>query len=334
MGTLTATPSIVTIFNVAAGPVSIAVTTTNNNGPISASLADGSFVTLSPASVTGSNATFTLTPTNVNGGDDVLTLSDGIVKLQVPIALGSSTAVQTPVTSSNTLANAIAYIRIIADSPTQPSDANIGILLNQAILQVNDELDAVLQTIQLPITFGTSTVTLPPDVMDIENLSYNTGDLNSSGSIPYPLVELGPIDFDNFNAGVGGSYGLTPSGPTLYYKRLSDDSGRIRLQFAPFPPPGFFIVTYHTRGSLYDLTNTGSVSNMDPSYFRLTCLLTAQDVCMKGRDLARANEFKTQYETLVAKKKISSGRRNNARQSVVRDVTSFGYEGLPTWWPN
>lgn len=332
MGTLTATPTIVSIFNVAAGPQTVSVTTTTA-GPITASLADGSFVSLSPASIAGTSGTFMLTPTNVNGGDDVLTLSDGTSTVIIPVALGSSAATTTPTTAQNTLQSTIAYIRQISDSPTSPSDANIGILLNQAIMQISDNLAPNLQTVQLPIAFGSSTVTLPADVGDIEKILYNTGDLNNPGSISYELIELGPALFSDFNAGVNGSYGIAVGGPTLYYTRLSDASGRIRLQLAPYPPPGYLVLTYHPRLSTFDLGAPGSILNMDPSYLRLVSLLTAHDVCLTQRDTTRASYFMSQYNGLMGEKKISLGRRDNARTSVVRDVVSAEYAGLPTWWP-
>lgn len=331
MGTLTVTPTIVSIFNVAAGPKTLTVSTTTA-GPITASLADGSFVSLAPTSV-GTSGTFTLTPSNVNGGDDILTISDGTSTITVPVALGSSAAATAPITGQDTLQSTIAYIRLIVDSPTSPSDANIGILLNQAITQISDNLAPNLQTVQLPIAFGSSTVTLPSDVGDIEKILYNTGDLNNPGSISYELVELGPAEFSDFNAGVNGSYGIAVGGPTLYYTRLSDAAGRIRLQFAPYPPPGYLVLTYHPRLSTFNLAAPTSILNMDPSYVRLVSLLTAHDVCLMQRDTTRAQYFMSQYTGLMGEKKISSGRRNNARTSVVRDVTSSDYAGLPTWWP-
>lgn len=331
MGTLTASKTIVSIFNVAAGPLTLTVSTTTA-GPISASLQDGSFVSLSPSSVSGSSGSLTLTPINVNGGDDVLTLSDGSSKLLIPISLGSSAATNTPVASQNTLGSIIAYIRLLADSPSAPNDANLGILLNQAVTQVSDALAPNQQTVQLPVVVGTSTMTLPADVGDIIKILYNSGDLNTPGSFSYEAIELAPAEFSDATAGVNGSLGIGVGGPPMYYTRLSDASGRIRLQFAPYPPPGFFVLTYHPRLSTFDLTSPTSLLNIDPTYTRLISLLCAHDICLQQRDTTRASYFKDQYGQLLAEKKITLGRRNNARTSIVRDVMSGDIGVMPTWW--
>jgi hypothetical protein len=330
MGILTATPSIVTILNVAAGPVSIAVTTTNSIGPITASLADGSFVTLS-GTVPGASGTFTITPTNPAGGDDVLTLSDGVTTLIVPIALGASVLTTNP--TGTTLGSALSYIRLIADAPTQPTDADLATLLNQALTEVGDAIDQTLSTTSLPVAFGSPTVTLPGDIMDIVTLGYSSALPNVPGAIPYALYEIGPAEFMDFNAGVSSNYGLQPSGPVLYYTRLSDSYGRIRLMFSPLPPTGYLNVTYHPRVSLYDPTNMSSAISLDQNYFELVNLKTCAKVCMKQRDITRAQFFDGQYEKLLARKMISVGRRNNARSSVVRDVTSGNYSSMPPWYP-
>jgi hypothetical protein len=332
VSTLTASPSIVSILNVAAGPVAVTVTTTAA-GPITANLADGSFVGVSPNSHAAPTGVFTITPGNTDGGDDVLTLSDGTNTLLIPVALGGSEASNTPTAAQNTLTSLIAYIRVLADAPSQPSNANLGLLLNQAVTQVGDELEPILQCVQLEVVEGTSTVTLPGDVGDIEKVIYSAGDLNMPGSIPYEVIELGPGVFSEFQAGTQGNYGLSPAGPVLYYQRLSDMSGRIRLQFSPYPPPGFIQLYYHPKLNQFDLTNINSTIQLDPTYIRLIALLTAHDVCLQQRDVARAQYLNTLYGTEITKKKNSVGRRNNARTSQVRDVTSMGYSATPTWWP-
>jgi hypothetical protein len=332
VSTLTASPSIVSIFNVAAGPVTVTASTTAA-GPITASLADGSFVGLSPASVPAPSGVFTLSPGDTDGGDDTLTLSDGTSTLLIPVALGGSEAGNIPTAGANTLTTVLAYIRVLADAPQQPSAANLGLLLNQAVIQVGDELEPILQTVQLNVIDGTSTITLPLDVGDIEKVIYSPGDLNNPGSIPYEVYELGPGVFAEFQMGTQGNYGLAPAGPVMYYQRLSDMSGRIRLQFAPYPPPGFFQLYYHPKLNQFDLNSPNSTIQLDPTYLRMLSLLTAHDVCLQQRDVARAQYLGGLFDKEMAKKKITVGRRNNARTSQTRDVTSEGYSALPTWYP-
>lgn len=332
MGTLTAAPSSVVIQNVAAGPVSVVATTTNNTGPITATLADGSFVTVSPSSISAATGTFTITPVNQAGGDDVLTFSDGVTTTQVPIALGASALTSNP--GLVNLTSALAYIRLIADAPTLPVDADLTTMLNFSLTEVGAAISQVLSMTSLAIVFGTPTVTLPADILDIEKLGYSTNLPNVPGSIPYELIEIGPGEFMDFNAGVSSNYGLQPAGPVLYYVRLQDSFGRIRLMFSPLPPAGYLNITYHPRISWFVPGTGGSTVNLDPSLFEIVFLKTCQKVCQKQRDKVRADGFLTEYTQKLAEYKQTNGRRNNARTSVVRDVTSNYYNSMPPWYPS
>jgi hypothetical protein len=340
MSVITPVPSSILFLNASAGSQQIVATYTGYHGTITAAMLDGSFASVSPSSASGPVATFTVNPAGgtsptSNGGSDavVITAADGTT-INVPINVGGSEPAIATMPGIQTYSGAISYVRALTDCPTYPVDSVIATFLNEALQQVTDDLEPILQTVYIPIQFGISLVTLPYDIGDIVAMAYNTTQPGTVGGIQYELLELGPLEFIDSTQGMPQQYG-GPSygGPTLWFRRISDVSGRITLEFAPEPPPGYLWVQYYSRPILWNASTPSVPTNIDPTLCKLAIYAAAMEVARNRRDEVRVASFEKAYDKLIAKKSEKIGRRKRQRRAVVRDVTTLGSNYTPNWWP-
>ena len=340
MGTIVPVPSLCQFLNASQPVQTIVATYAGYSGTISAAMQDGSFASVSPLSGSGPAVTFTVNPAGgtsfaSNGGNDavVITAADGSSVI-VPVSIGGSQPPIATLPGIQSLTGALSYVRNITDCPVYPNDSVIATFLNEGLQQVADDLEPVLQTVAIPVVFGNTFATLPYDIGDIVAFAYNTNPPGTPGGIQYELLELGPLEFIDSTQGLPQQYG-GPSygGPTLWFRRISDVSGRITLEFAPQPPPGYLWVNYYSRPIIWNPATPTAVTNIDPTLCRLAVYFAAIEVARNRKDEVRVKSLKQEYAELMQTKREKMGRRHRQRRAVVRDVTTLGDGFLPNWWP-
>jgi hypothetical protein len=334
-------PNQLYFLNSSTAPQILTVTTIGASDTVTASMLDGSYATVSPSSATAVShvVTFTVTPTGTApasiGGDDGVIIKDGASSAVIAVAVGGAPTSKALLPPFQTLTNAIAYVRAICDLPTTPTDAVITSFLNEGAQQLSDEIEPLFNDIAIPVIDGSSTATLPYDVQDIVALRYSTNPPGQPGGIEYELLELGTLEFVDSTQGMPQMYGgPSAGGPVLWFRRITDQANRIRIELSPQPPPGYLRLAYYVRPILWNINNeTGSVTNVDTAYVRLAILFAAKECCRSRKDLVRYKSFEDEYQQLLVSKKEKIGRRRRQRRAVVRDVTSLSDGYLPNWWP-
>lgn len=228
-----------------------------------------------------------------------------------------------------TAANALARVRAKTNQATVPPDATVYSFLNDALEQVNRELQVVFTLQTVAVASGAATFTLPADVQDFMAITFSTAPPTSPGVIEYEMVELQPLEFVDATWNAPTMSG----GPTVLYRRIADGTGTIQIQLYPLAPAsGYINVYYYQRPQLWDPTNPASTTNMDSAYqfgvILLACVWTAE----ARENLKKAGYFQGLYEAWLAKSLDAIGKRRRKRRAQVRDVTSSP-SVVPAWFP-
>ena len=222
---------------------------------------------------------------------------------------------------------AVARVRALTNYASQPVDATIYTYLQDALEQLQADLQLLRKVNSTAVTPAQVTYAMPNDMQDLVTLSYSSALPTSAGVIEYETIELEPAQFISATWNAPTISG----GPIVCWRRITDASNVLTIQLYPTAPSTGYLNTYYIgRPALWDPGNPGNVPDLD-SQMLYTAILHACQMCAFGKEnRSKAAMFAAEYDKWFQKCMNRMGQRSRPRRATVRNVTDSP-NVIPNW---